>query len=212
MLPDKRPLLIGITGNIGSGKSSVSKQIQAEGYRVVNADECAHQVLYSDDLVASLQKRWGSGIFRDGEIDRQSLAKIVFSSKADLEYLNSMIHPLVLKAFDHIVSISTDDYLFFEVPLLFEANLERCFDFIVLVTSPLDQRIKRVQERDHADDESTLARMANQIDDIDKLNKVDLLINNDSTFDALQKTVRIFLGDLKNIQHRTIINFFTDQQ
>ena len=191
------PLLIGITGNIGSGKSLVSSLIASQGYRLISADPIAKIVLDDPDLQVHLAEIWGAELLTHGKIDRQALAKLVFSHPDKLIYLNSLIHPRVLELFDRIVFESTDLKLFFEIPLLFEAGLESCFDAIVLVTAPQDQKLDWLIKRDSSNREQILARLRAQMPDSEKLARVDYILENNGSIDEL-KTITLML--LSNLQ------------
>ena len=135
MSQNKKPLLIGITGNIGSGKSAFCNFLAANGLKVISADVVANQHLEDPAIKEALIKRYSTAILSPsnedngkGIINRKILADVVFSSEQETQYLNSLIHPLVLQDFQKIVEQSNEEALCFEVPLLFEANLQDCFD------------------------------------------------------------------------------------
>lgn len=193
MRPSKRPLIIAITGNIGTGKSSVCSLIEQQ-FTVVYADEVAKTILESQHCKDILSQKWGSHIFIDGQIDRVAIAKIVFHDPHELDFLNNLIHPLVLAIFETFVENSTDPAIFFEIPLLFEANLAACCDFIVLVTANRETRIQRLLERDHTDVESITAKIDSQIDDSLKVHAVDFVILNNGTPDELVQSVSNMLA------------------
>ncbi|HOH46813.1 MAG TPA: dephospho-CoA kinase [Candidatus Cloacimonadota bacterium] len=201
------PKLIGITGNIGSGKSLVCSFIQQAGFKLVPADDIAKAQLDDEDLQVHLAEVWGAELIVDGRIDRNALADIVFTNPGKLAYLNSLIHPRVLEIFDRMVEVSHDDLLFFEIPLLFEAGLESCFDAIVLVTAPREQVIARLKKRDSSSPEQILARLKAQIPDIDKLDRVDYVLQNDSDPEALKVKTLSLLERLKTIASRPKIGF-----
>lgn len=189
--------MIGITGNIGSGKSLVSSLIASQGYRLISADPIAKTVLDDPDLQVHLAEIWGAELISHGKVDRKALADLVFSNPEKLIYLNSLIHPRVLEIFDKIVYESTDLKLFFEIPLLFEAGLESCFDAIVLVTAPQDQKLDWLIKRDSSNREQILARLRAQMPDSEKLARVDYILENNGSIDEL-KTITLML--LSNLQ------------
>ncbi len=207
MPQDNRPLIIGITGNIGSGKSSVSALIREKGYRVISADEIAKNKLESPEAMLSLMARWGADVVIDGKPDRARIASIVFNNPDELSFLNALIHPLVLRDFAIEVDSSTDDIIFFEVPLLFEAKLNACFDYIILVTASPQLRFKRLMQRDSLDREDIQKRIDSQIDDSQKLKQVDIIIDNNSTLEQLRLCTERSITQLQSLPHKKTIPF-----
>jgi dephospho-CoA kinase len=201
------PLLIGITGNIGSGKSLVSSLIASQGYHLISADPIAKTVLDDPDLQVHLAEIWGAELLSQGKIDRQALAKLVFSHPDKLIYLNSLIHPRVLELFDNIVFESADLKLFFEIPLLFEAGLESCFDAIILVTAPQDQKLDWLIKRDNSNREQILARLRAQMPDSEKLARVDYVLENNGSIDELKTKTLTLLDKLQSLPPRDKMSF-----
>ena len=199
--------MIGITGNIGSGKSLVSSLIASQGYRLISADPIAKTVLDDPDLQVHLAEIWGAELLSQGKIDRQALAKLVFSHPDKLIYLNSLIHPRVLDIFDRIVFESADLKLFFEIPLLFEAGLESCFDAIILVTAPQDQKLDWLIKRDNSNREQILARLRAQMPDSEKLARVDYVLENNGSIDELKTKTLTLLDKLQSLPPRDKMSF-----
>lgn len=205
----ERPLLIGITGNIGSGKSSFIKFILQQGYRVLFADTIAKQKLDDPDVKAILAKRWGDGILSDGAINHHKIAEIVFKQDHEREYLNSLIHPLVLQDFQDIVATSQEQYLIFEIPLLFEAGLQACFDFICLITASEETRIQRLKERNPHDLDNQIRRLKAQLPESQKLALADLVIDNSGSLSELEARARNFCTMIPNIPRRDVKAFLS---
>ena len=205
----ERPLLIGITGNIGSGKSSFIKFILQQGYRVLFADTIAKQKLDDPDVKAILAKRWGDGILSDGAPDHHKIAEIVFQHEHEREYLNSLIHPLVLQDFQDIVATSQEQYLIFEIPLLFEAGLQACFDFICLITASEETRIQRLKERNPHDLDNQIRRLKAQLPESQKLALADLVIDNSGSLSELEARARNFCTMIPNIPRRDVKAFLS---
>jgi len=207
MLQNKRPLIIGITGSIGSGKTSVCTIIE-QHYPVYYADSIAHQALEHDSVIKSLINRWGRGILHNGLINRQAISRIVFQNRDELKYLNSVIHPAVLIIMQNIVDNTSEEIVFFEVPLLFETNLKDCFDHIVLIIAEEDVKFNRIMSRDGLDEEEVKARMLSQYDDKIKVKESDTVIYNNGTMIELDLNVVKFIRQVSEIQFRIIKPFF----
>jgi dephospho-CoA kinase len=202
-----RPILIGITGNIGSGKSTFCTLLEEHGHKVIYADEVAQQQLDDADSLKQLARRWGREIIAKGRADRKKIASIVFNDKAELDFLNSVIHPKTLGALQHITDNSAEKHLFFEVPLLFEAGMQRCFDFIVLIRADRAKRLQRLLKKSVESREQVIARMDAQIDDQGKVPLCNLVIDNSGSQTALRNSFRDFIKRLETIRHKPTIPF-----
>ncbi|HNZ88448.1 MAG TPA: dephospho-CoA kinase [Candidatus Cloacimonas acidaminovorans] len=213
MSQNKKPLLIGITGNIGSGKSAFCNFLAANGLKVISADAVANQHLEDPAIKEALIKRYSTAILSPsnedngkGIINRKILADIVFGSEEETQYLNSLIHPLVLQDFQRIVEQSNEEALCFEVPLLFEANLQDCFDYIVLISASLETRLMRLEKRGE-DRTKAQQRMLHQMPDTEKRFMVDLVIENDGDLLNLQKSAVSFIEKIPYLPHKKVRPF-----
>jgi dephospho-CoA kinase len=202
-----QPILIGITGNIGSGKTTFCNLLEEHGFKVIYADEIAQQQLNQPDTLKTLIKRWGKGIVKNGQPQRDKIAEIVFNNKSELDFLNSIVHPKTLSALQQIVDNSTEKYLFFEIPLLFEAGLELCFDYIILIRAPREVRINRLLQKGKETREQIEARINAQIDDQDKIPLCDLVIDNSKDLIELKNQLNSLLSTLKDIKPKEKIPF-----
>jgi len=213
MSQNKKPLLIGITGNIGSGKSAFCNFLAANGLKVISADAVANQHLEDPAIKEALIKRYSTAILSPsnedngkGIINRKILADVVFSSEQETQYLNSLIHPLVLQDFQKIVEQSNEEALCFEVPLLFEANLQDCFDYIVLISASLETRLMRLEKRGE-DRTKAQQRMLHQMTDTEKRFLVNLVIENDGDLLSLQKSAVSFIEKIPYLPHKKVRPF-----
>jgi len=213
MSQNKKPLLIGITGNIGSGKSAFCNFLAANGLKVISADVVANQHLEDPAIKEALIKRYSTAILSPsnedngkGIINRKILADIVFGSEEETQYLNSLIHPLVLQDFQRIVEQSNEEALCFEVPLLFEANLQDCFDYIILISASLETRLKRLEKRGE-DRTKAQQRMLYQMPDTKKRHLVDLVIENDGDLVSLQKAAAALIEKIPYLQYKKVRSF-----
>jgi len=177
-------LKIGITGNIGSGKTTVSKIFEVLEIPVFYADDAAKKVMVEDPiLIDSLKKEFGNeSYFDDGSLNRKHIASIVFSNEAELNKLNSIVHPAVFRAFDVWVSaIKNAPYVIKEAALLFESSSYKMCDYSIMVTAPLDLRINRVIQRDGFSRAEVESRDAKQFSEGKKTQLADFIIHNDDT-------------------------------
>jgi len=202
-------LLIGITGNIGSGKSTFCRYLESYGLRIIDADKVAGNCLELPSVVDLLVERYSAEILLNAEfsetrqIDRKKLAAKVFADPAETAFLNALIHPRVLGEFAGIVASSTEAYLGFEVPLLFEAGLQNCFDYLVLVYAPQELRIERLHNRGETR-HSALERQSRQMCDEDKLCQVDLVVENTGNEKKLKEKAGELLKRLEEIPFRQL--------
>ena len=182
-------LKVGVTGGIGSGKTTICMVFETLGVPVYYADKQAKLLMNTDpELIASIMDYFGSDIYCNGTLDRRKLADIVFNNKTALEKLNSMVHPAVARDFDCWIAKQTtnstqhrsSNYVIEEAAIIFESNISHRFDKIILVTAPDDIRIERVCIRDRVTPEVVRERMNNQWPDEKKISLADYIIYNDN--------------------------------
>lgn len=186
-------LSVGLTGNIGSGKTLVAKVFSALGIPVFNADMEARDLYLRPDIIREVVGIAGRGILgEDGMIDRPALASLVFTDKAILEKINRLVHPLVREGFARKAEMSPDSpYIIYEAAILIETGYFRELDRIIFVTAPEQTRIKRVMERDGISAEQVLLRMANQWPENEKIKFADHVICNDGSRMLLPQVLEI---------------------
>jgi dephospho-CoA kinase len=140
----KRPLAVALTGGIAAGKSEALRAFARHGAAVISTDDVVHRLYREDEeLQAALRERWGGRVFRDEEVDRTEIGRVVFADRAELAWLESELHPRVRAATDAWLGEQTTDVAVAEIPLLFETGGERRFDRVVVVTAPLAVRESR---------------------------------------------------------------------
>lgn len=173
-------LKIGVTGGIGSGKTTVAKIFEALGAPVYYADEASKRLYHTNkELMANLKKHFGDDVYTNEQLNRSKLAAIVFNDPAKLELLNSFIHPLTIKDAEEWMQKQNVPYILKEAALLFEANSAKGLDVVIGVSAPEELRIKRVMDRDGIEKEEVLSRIRRQMDDKTKIALCDFVIKND---------------------------------
>ncbi len=173
-------LKIGLTGGIGSGKTTVAKVLEVLGVPVYYADDAAKQLMNTNEaLKQQLIAHFGKETyFENGELNRKHVAAIVFNNKEKLALLNSLVHPATIADAQQWFGTQTAPYAVKEAALLFESGTAEGLDYIIGVTAPLTIRLKRVMDRDHVPAEEVKRRMANQIDEQLKMKLCDFILHN----------------------------------
>ncbi len=191
-------LKIGITGNIGSGKSTVAKIFAQLGIPVYDADSRAKKVMVEDkDLILGIKQLLGEDSYLpDGSLNRTLISQKVFSNKSLLEGLNALVHPAVFKDFDQWVLSQHAPYILKEAALLFESGSYQTLDKIIVVAAHENLRLKRSMERDGSNEESVKARMKNQMLEEEKIKLADYRIYNNET--------DLLIPQVLNIHHQLI--------
>ena len=175
----KKPYKIGLTGGIGSGKTTVAKIFQSLGVPVFNSDDCGRNLLLNNDsIIKRVKKIFGPNIFTHKKIDTRKLSSIVFSNKKKLKLLNEIIHPEVICEFEKWLQKQNTHYIIKESALLFESNTYHILDKIILIKAPVQLRILRVVKRDNRKQKDILNIIKNQCKNKEIMHKVDYIINN----------------------------------
>ena len=184
--------IIGLTGGIGSGKTTIAKHFASLGVPVYIADDEAKKLMDNPEIIEKLQTVFGNEIIENEKIDRKALAQIVFQNPKKLKKLNSIIHPAVKKHFtDWLSTYKNHPIIIKEAAILFESGSYKDCDAIITVTSPLEERINRVMKRDNATRETILHRINNQWTDEQRISKSDYIITNISVNEALKQAEEI---------------------
>jgi len=189
---------IGLTGGIGSGKSSLLPVFIAENIPVFEADKVAKE-LQEEELKPELIKHFGASLYASGRLDRKALATLVFQDSTKLELLNSLVHPAVAKAFEVFKDHHKEASLVVkEAAILFETGGAATCDYTILITAPKAARIARVHQRDGLDKGAVEARMAQQWPDEKKIPLADFVIQNEDLARAkadLKRVLSALKGD-----------------
>tara|TARA_B110000503_G_scaffold140174_1_gene230372 strand:+ start:599 stop:1177 length:579 start_codon:yes stop_codon:yes gene_type:complete len=186
--------IIGLTGGIGSGKTTVSNYFLNKNIPVYITDNEARKITDSKKITAIIVQHFGNQILENGKINRAALANIVFKDKEKLKQLNAIIHPEVQKHFKNwLKSNINSPFVVKESAILFESGSYNDCDLIILVTAPIETRIERTIKRDNTDRSSVVQRISNQISDEEKTTKSDFIIHNidlDDTYSQIEKMLK----------------------
>ena len=174
-------LKIGLTGGIGSGKTTVSQIFKILGVPVFDADTAAKEAMeHNPVLKEKLINTFGAAVFVEHKLNRKYLADIVFNNAHQLDVLNALVHPITIAAAADWFATQNSPYVIKEAALIFEAGAGVGLDYIIGVFAPTALRIKRVMDRDHLSREDVLSRMNRQIDDQIKMKLCDFVIQNNN--------------------------------
>ena len=189
--------IIGLTGGIGSGKSTVLELFKILGVKTYSADESAKKLVNTDpNLINLIKSSFGDNIYDKGLLNTRKLSKIVFEDTEKLKLLNSIIHPAVARDFKLFLNSINEDYIVKEAAIIFETKSENNYDKIIFIQSPLEIRIERVIMRDNISREEVMKRINNQLDENLIIDKCDYVISNENKEDLEDKVLSIHL-DLK---------------
>lgn len=185
--------IIGLTGGIGSGKSTIAGYFAALGVPVYIADEEAKKILFEPQVIQEVKEAFGPEILNGNVPDKAKLAAVVFNNPAKLQTLNGIIHPRVAQHFkDWVHNNSNVPFVIKETAILFESGSYKDCDAVILVTAPAETKIERVMKRDKVSRDKVLERMASQWDDKKKIQLSNYIIENYKLEQAKQDTVKIF--------------------
>ncbi|SDQ69514.1 dephospho-CoA kinase [Flagellimonas zhangzhouensis] len=172
-------MIVGLTGGIGSGKSTVAKMFEELGVPVYDSDREAKQLMTTSTKVKQeIIDLLGEASYEDGTLNRKYIAGKVFTDPILLEKLNGIVHPAVREHFLEWTAAQDSPYVIQETALIFENNAQDKYDFTILVTAPLVVRLQRVMARDQVDEKAVVDRTKNQMEDGEKLKRADFHIEN----------------------------------
>ncbi|WP_207510787.1 dephospho-CoA kinase [Longitalea luteola] len=173
-------LRIGLTGGIGSGKSTVAKVFEVLGIPVYYADEAAKRIMNDDELLQQqIIRHFGPAAYKNNQLDRPYIASQVFNDKEKLELLNSLVHPATIRDAEQWMHKQTTPYAIKEAALIFESGSQDQLDYIIGVSAPTPLRILRAMRRDGSTRDQVLARMGKQIQEVIKMRLCDFVVYND---------------------------------
>lgn len=171
--------IIGLTGGIGSGKTTIANYFKTADVPVYIADDEARKIMQSEEIIDAIRKTFGDTIFDDAILNREKLSQIVFGEPDKLKLLNAIIHPAVKKHFQNwVLNHKNAPFVIYEAAILFESGSYKNCDLIITVTAPIELRIQRVIKRDHTTREQVLKRINLQWNDDERTDKSDFVVEN----------------------------------
>ncbi|WP_179320224.1 dephospho-CoA kinase [Winogradskyella helgolandensis] len=193
-------MVVGLTGGIGSGKSTILKCFQSYGIPVYIADDEAKALMNRSKVIRrKLIHLFGEKAYENDTLNRPYLASKIFNDKTLLAKMNAIVHPKVATHFKQWLNKQDAAYVIKEVAIIFENNLQNQYDYIITVVADKDLRIKRVMQRDGVSREKVEAIMKNQWSDEDKIKKSDFVIVNDNLKEAQKQALKIHKKLLKKL-------------
>ncbi|KJD35582.1 dephospho-CoA kinase [Tamlana sedimentorum] len=182
-------IIVGLTGGIGSGKTTVAKEFKKLGIPIYIADDEAKKLMRKSKVIKrKLIQLFGNESYIEGELNRSFVANIIFNNKSYLDKMNAIIHPRVARHFEKWVLKQKSPYVIKEVAILFENGGDKSCDYIITVTANLKARIERLLERDNTTPEKIEAIMKNQWTDEKKMERSDFIIQN-TTLESIKNQV-----------------------
>lgn len=185
--------IIGLTGGIGSGKSTVLSLFKALGAVTYVADIEAKKLMNADAALRNqIINLFGEKAYELGELNRAYISSVVFNNEEKLNALNALVHPKVREDFQHFIKTQKADFVIYEAAILFESGSNQFCDYVITVIADFEQKIKRIMKRDRVSEAQILERMKNQSDDDFKIKKSNFVIRNNHLDNTKQQVSTIF--------------------
>lgn len=191
--------IIGLTGGIGSGKSTVLNYFKELGAATFIADVEAKKLMNTNvELIKDITSLLGSEAYKNGTLNRSFISGIIFNDRTKLAKLNALVHPKVREHFKKFINTTTSEIVIYEAAILFESGSNNLCDFIITVTADFEERIKRVMQRDQSDKQAVMQRIKHQLNDEVKVFKSNFVITN-NTFKSAQEQVKTIFDILQKL-------------
>lgn len=192
-------MILGLTGGIACGKTTISNMFKKFGIEVVDADVVAREVLELPEVLKEIRETYGDIIFEKDRLDRKRMRDIIFSSKDNIKKLNLIVHPKVIKIFqeEYNKNKSKEEIVVFDIPLLFEVGLEKFCNKILVVYVGEEIQIERIMRRDGSSRELAKKIIDAQMNLAEKIKLADFTIENSGTIDELEKKIKFILSKIE---------------
>lgn len=180
MIKERKPWIkLGVTGGIGSGKTSVCRVFDTLRVPIFSADREAREIMENDSgIIMRINSIAGKNLYMNGSLDRMQLATIIFNDNILLGKINSLVHPVVFDHFRKWVLEQTAPYVIMEAAILFESGASKIVDKVATVVAPVEQKVERIIQRNELSREQVMERMKNQMDDEARIKLSDYVIHN----------------------------------
>lgn len=196
-------VIVGLTGGIGSGKTTISKSFKSLGIPIYIADDEAKALMNRSKVIKrKLMQLFGESAYKEGKLNRPYLASKIFNDKVLLSKMNAIVHPKVASHFKGWLKKQDAPYIIKEAAIIFENNLESQYNYIITVIADKDLRINRIMKRDKASKAKIQSIMSNQLSDEEKINKSDFVITNNDLELAKAQVIEIHQQLLKIIDKK----------
>ena len=185
-------MVVGLTGGIGSGKTTIAKWFQSQNIPVYIADKEAKALMNRSKVIKrKLTSLFGEDAYKEGKLNREYLASKIFNDRTLLSKMNAIVHPKIGSHFNRWLKKQDSPYVIKEAAIIFENNLEYQYDYIITVVADKDLRIERVMKRDNASKEKVESIIRNQLSDEEKIKKSHFVINNNKLEEAKEQALSI---------------------
>jgi dephospho-CoA kinase len=192
---------LGITGGIGSGKTTVGRVFNVLGIPVFSADAEAREVMDIDTgIILRINTIAGKNLYESGSLDRAELARLIFNNARLLDKVNALVHPVVFSRFREWEKKQDAPYVIMEAAILFESGASKIMDRIITVVAPMEERVNRVIHRSNLTREQVIERMRNQMDDSERIKGSDYVINNSENEMIIPAVLRIHEDIMKYVK------------
>lgn len=189
---NNKPIIIGLTGGIGSGKTTIAEIFYTLKIPVFNSDQEAKKLYSLPEVKQQIIKHFGNVYTEQNQLDKKALGSIVFNNDEKLQLLNSIIHPAVKTLFENWVTKNNQaSILIKEAAILIESGAANQVDKVIVVTAPKKERIKRVMQRDNVTEKEVIARMSKQLPEEELIAKADFIIKNDNQHLVIPQVLEI---------------------
>lgn len=185
-------LKVGLTGGIGSGKTTVAKIFEVLGVPVFYADNASKELMnQNEEVKTAIIEAFGEKAYKADTADRKYLASQVFNDRQKLSALNAIIHPATIQMAKDWMESQSAPYAIKEAAIIFETGSQKDLDFVIGVTAPLELRVRRVMERDHVSRDEVLLRLSKQMDEDEKMKLCDFVILNDEEHPLIPQVLKV---------------------